>query len=75
MRCRAVPQDRVDDMLALDVALRRAERDWSGPLPPAIERHVAAKLCYGHLFCRPFHQDYLIAKGADPHAIEHALTR
>ncbi|MGF1551145.1 MAG: D-lactate dehydrogenase [Paracoccaceae bacterium] len=56
----------VEDILALDIALRRNDDDWFERLPDDVERDVVAKLYYGHFLCHVFHQDYAIAKGADP---------
>lgn len=73
IRYRAVHHDRVEDIVALDVALRRDERDWFETLPPEIEAQIVDRLYYGHFFCHVFHQDYLVAKGCDPEALEHAM--
>ncbi len=63
----------VEDIVALDVALRRNDRDWVEQLPPQIEATLVTKLYYGHFFCHVFHQDYIVKKGNDPLAIEHAM--
>jgi D-lactate dehydrogenase len=73
VRYRNVHAKEVEDIVALDVALRRNERDWFETLPPEIERAVAVKLYYGHFFCHVFHQDYIVRKGTDCVALEHAM--
>jgi len=73
VRYRQVHRDTVEDIVALDVALRRNDRDWRETLPPELERTLLGKLYYGHFFCHVFHQDYLVRKGHDPLAIEHAM--
>lgn len=73
VRYRQVHRDTVADIVALDVALRRNDRDWQETLPPELERALLGKLYYGHFFCHVFHQDYLVRKGHDPLAIEHAM--
>jgi D-lactate dehydrogenase len=73
IRYRAVHPDRAADIVALDIALRRDDRDWVEQLPPSIDAAIHARLYYGHFFCHVFHQDYLIAPGHDPIAIEHAM--
>ncbi|QNH14925.1 Quinone-dependent D-lactate dehydrogenase [Xanthomonas sp. SS] len=73
VRYRQVHRDTVEDIVALDVALRRNDRDWRETLPPELERALLSKLYYGHFFCHVFHQDYLVRKGHDPLAIEHAM--
>ncbi|MEM9358493.1 MAG: D-lactate dehydrogenase [Pseudomonadota bacterium] len=62
--------DKVEDILALDIALRRNDEDWFEELPEEIERDLVAKLYYGHFLCHVFHQDYAIRKGADPKLVK-----
>ncbi len=73
VRYRAVHVDRVEDILALDIALPRNARDWFETLPPEVESAIEHKLYYGHFFCHVFHQDYVVRKGHDPLALEHAM--
>lgn len=73
VRYREVHRDTVEDIVALDVALRRNDRDWVEHLPADIEDTLVAKLYYGHFFCHVFHQDYIVRKGHNPLAIEHAM--
>ncbi|WP_066798857.1 D-lactate dehydrogenase [Sphingomonas soli] len=70
VRYREIHRDRVEDILALDIALPRNDRDWFERLPPEIDRQIVARLYYGHFFCHVFHQDYVVAKGADPQALK-----
>jgi D-lactate dehydrogenase len=72
-RYRAVHTRTVQDILALDIALPRNARDWFETLPPEIEQPLALKLYYGHFLCHVFHQDYIVRKGHDPLALEHAM--
>jgi D-lactate dehydrogenase (quinone) len=65
VRYQAVHSTEVEDILALDIALRRNDEDWVETLPQEIERDIVAKLYYGHFLCHVFHQDYIIRKGAD----------
>ncbi|OOE69524.1 D-lactate dehydrogenase [Salinivibrio sp. IB868] len=60
----------VEDILALDIALKRNETEWEEHLPIEIEQEMVAKLYYGHFFCHVFHQDYVVRKGADVSAIK-----
>ncbi|MFT4248511.1 MAG: D-lactate dehydrogenase [Pseudomonas sp.] len=73
VRYREVHRKTVEDIVALDVALRRNDRDWVETLPAQIEDTLVAKLYYGHFFCHVFHQDYIVKKDNDPLAIEHAM--
>ena len=63
----------VEDVVALDIALRRNDPDWVETLPEEIERDLSAKMYYGHFLCHVFHQDYIVKKGADPKAIKAKL--
>ncbi|MEO1328786.1 MAG: D-lactate dehydrogenase [Pseudomonadota bacterium] len=65
--------DEVEDILALDIALRRNDRDWFERLPPEIEKDLTARLYYGHFLCHVFHQDYAVRKGADPAAVKQKM--
>ncbi len=73
VRYRAVHAAQVQDIVALDVALRRDDRDWVETLPDDVATTMVARLYYGHFFCHVFHQDYIVRKGVDPLAVEHRL--
>lgn len=72
-RYRAVHPDTVEDIVALDIALRRNDEDWVETLPGEIEDRLLHKLYYGHFFCHVFHQDYVVRKGNDCIALEHEM--
>ena len=65
VRYHAVHHQQVEDVIALDVALKRNEKNWFEALPKDIEEQLTHKLYYGHFMCHVFHQDYLVKKGAD----------
>jgi len=73
IRYREVHRAEVEDIVALDVALRRNDRDWVEQLPADVEADMVHKLYYGHFFCHVFHQDYIVKKGVDPLAMEHRM--
>lgn len=73
VRYRAVHAAQVEDIVALDVALRRDDRAWVETLPAELATTIVARLYYGHFFCHVFHQDYIVRKGVDPLAVEHRL--
>ncbi|QBQ99200.1 D-lactate dehydrogenase [Paraburkholderia pallida] len=75
VRYRAVHGDEVEDIVALDIALRRNDREWFEKLPEAVERPIAVKLYYGHFLCHVFHQDYIVRKGNDCLELEHAMWK
>ncbi len=73
VRYMAIHADEVEDIIALDVALRRNDRDWLEVLPPEISDQIVHKLYYGHFMCHVMHQDYVVRKGADPKALKAAM--
>lgn len=73
VRYRAVHSREIEDIVALDIALPRNASDWLETLPSELEHQLVAKLYYGHFLCHVFHQDYLVRKGFDPLAFEHAM--
>ncbi|QMT30334.1 D-lactate dehydrogenase [Alysiella filiformis] len=73
VRYRAVHPDEVEEILALDIALRRNDENWFETLPEHIANKISHKLYYGHFFCHVFHQDYIVKKGNDWLALEHEM--
>ena len=73
IRYHAVNSSKVEDILALDIALRRNDQAWLEVLPPEIESKLVHKLYYGHFLCHVFHQDYIVKKGVDPHALKEEM--
>jgi D-lactate dehydrogenase (quinone) len=65
IRYQNVHQNEVEDILALDIALKRNERDWLEELPAHIADKLVHRLYYGHFFCHVLHQDYIVKKGVD----------
>ncbi|MCT4656036.1 MAG: D-lactate dehydrogenase [Cohaesibacter sp.] len=55
----------VEDILALDIALRRNDEDWLEKLPDHIGEKLLHRLYYGHFLCHVLHQDYIVKKGVD----------
>jgi len=73
IRYRNIHRRKVEDILALDIALRRNDRKWLEQLPDWMQDKIIHKLYYGHFFCHVLHQDYIIKKGVDVFALEHAM--
>ncbi len=73
VRYHAVHAGEVEDILALDIALRRNDRDWFEALPASISDKLTHKLYYGHFLCHVFHQDYIVKKGVDVHALKEEM--
>jgi D-lactate dehydrogenase (quinone) len=75
VRYRAMHRDEVEDIVALDIALKRNELDWFEALPEEISAPILMKMYYGHFFCHVFHQDYIVRKGYDCLALEHRMWK
>ncbi|HVG48683.1 MAG TPA: D-lactate dehydrogenase [Rubellimicrobium sp.] len=75
VRFEAMHRRETGGLVALDVALRRNDRDWIKPVPEAMRDQVAATLAYGHFLCHVFHLDYVLKRGADPHAFKEGMLR
>ena len=73
LRYRAIHSDSVGEIIALDIALRRNDRDWLERLPSDMTACIDKVLYYGHFFCHVFHQDYVLKPGVDPIALEHRM--
>ncbi|MHA0961188.1 D-lactate dehydrogenase [Enterobacter cancerogenus] len=73
IRYQAVHSDEVEDILALDIALRRNDTEWFEHLPPEFDSKLVHKLYYGHFMCYVFHQDYIVKKGVDAHALKEEM--
>jgi len=70
VRYQAIHDRDVEDILALDIALRRNDREWFEILPKELEEQISHKLYYGHFMCHVFHQDYIVKKGCDPRKLK-----
>ncbi len=75
VRYRAVHRREVEDIVALDVALRRNDPNWFETLPDEVARPITHKLYYGHFFCHVFHQDYIVSKGHSTIEVEHRMWK
>ncbi len=65
VRYRAVHADRVENVVALDMAMPRNTLDWRETLPPELEQYVDRRIRCGHFMCQVFHYDYVVKKGTD----------
>ncbi|KEY56587.1 D-lactate dehydrogenase [Serratia sp. DD3] len=73
VRYQAVHADQVQEILALDIALRRNDSEWFETLPPEIDNKLLKKLYCGHFMCHVFHNDYLVKKGVDSKALKEEM--
>ncbi|MEM7521444.1 MAG: D-lactate dehydrogenase [Pseudomonadota bacterium] len=70
VRYMAVHGDKVEGIIALDIALRRNDTDWFERLPKEITDQLVSKVYYGHMMCHVMHQDYIVRKGVDVKALK-----
>lgn len=75
VRYRAIHEKEVEDIVALDIALRRNDNQWFEVLPAEIDNKISHKLYYGHFMCHVFHQDYIVKKGNDCIQLEHEMWK
>ena len=73
IRYAAVHHDKVEDILALDIALKRNDQNWLEQLPEELNNQIEHRLYYGHFMCHVLHQDYIVKKGVDVVALKQAM--
>ena len=73
VRYRAIHSREVEDILALDVALRRNDFEWFENLPEYIEDKLVHSLYCGHFFCHVMHQDYIVKAGVDTELLKQEM--
>lgn len=74
-RYHALYRKKLGDMMTMDIAFPRNEKDWFEKLPPEIDELIEMKLYYGHLFCHVLHQNYIVKKGVDAKALKKELLK
>ena len=75
IRYQMMHRNKVGEVLALDIALKRNEQHWFEELPQAIAQHIEHSLYYGHFLCHVFHQDYILKKGSDSEQVKGAMLK
>ena len=63
------------EMMSLDIAFPRNEKNWFEKLPKEIDSMLEMKLYYGHLFCHVLHQNYILKKGVDSEQLKSKLLK
>ena len=74
-RYHAMNSKKSGEMMSMDIAFPRNEKDWFEKLPPEIDDLLELKLYYGHLFCHVLHQNYVIKKGVDAEELKKKLLK
>ena len=74
-RYHALNEKKIGEMISLDIAFPRNEKNWFEKLPLEIESQLEMKLYYGHLFCHVLHHNYIVKKGVDADALKQKLLK
>ena len=74
-RYHAINSSKTGEMMSMDIAFPRNEKDWFEKLPPEIDDLIELKLYYGHLFCHVLHQNYIVKKGVDTKLLKEKLLK
>ena len=74
-RYHALHKKRLGDMMTMDIAFPRNEKQWFEKLPPEVDEKFDLKLYYGHLFCHVLHQNYVCKKGVDAKSLKQELLK
>jgi D-lactate dehydrogenase len=73
IRYEQINKSKVEDIVALDVALKRNDQQWVEELPASLANAIAEPIYYGHFFCHVFHRDYILKKGQQPAQVKAEL--
>lgn len=74
-RMHAIRQNEVGEVISMDIAFPRNEKDWFEKLPTELEDLLEIKMYYGHLFCHVLHQSYIVKKGVDAEMFKKQLLK
>ena len=72
-RYQALNKKNIGEMMSLDIAFPRNEKNWLETLPKEINDKLELKFYYGHLFCHVFHHNYILKKGVDAKKLKEEL--
>ena len=72
-RYQALNKKNIGEMMSLDIAFPRNEKNWLEILPQEINDKLELKFYYGHLFCHVFHHNYILKKGVDAKNLKNEL--
>ena len=74
-RMHAIHEKKYGEMMSMDIAFPRNEKDWFEKLSPEIDGLLETKLYYGHLFCHVLHQNYIVKKGVNAKKLKKKLLK
>lgn len=68
-------KNKTGEMMSMDIAFPRNEKEWFEKLPSEIDKLIDTKLYYGHLFCHVLHQNYTLKKGVDSKELKKRILK
>ena len=74
-RYHALKHKEVGEMMSLDVAFPRNEKEWFEQLTTEIDKQIEKKFYYGHLFCHVQHQNYILKKGVNSEKLKKEILQ
>ncbi len=74
-RCANLTKKANQELLPLDVALKRNDDSWFHDISPDTKEDVIKILTVAHFFCFVFHREYVIKKGKDNNKVKNKLLR
>lgn len=74
-RFHALNSNALGEIMSMDIALPRNEKNWFEHLPQELDELFEMKLYYGHLFCHVLHQNYILKKGVDAKSLKEKLLK
>ena len=61
------------NLLALDISLRRNDKNWHEYLSKDLKKYIYKPIYVGHYFCHVFHREYALHKNANPDEVKKKL--
>ncbi len=74
-RYHTLNKNKTGEMMSMDIAFPRNEKEWFEKLPSEIDELIDTKLYYGHLFCHVLHQNYTLKKGIDSKELKKRILK
>ncbi len=62
-----------NDLLALDISLRRNDRNWHEQLTKDLKKYIYQPIYVGHFFCHVFHREYALRRDAPLEVVKNKL--
>ena len=63
------------NLLALDISLRRNDKNWNEYLSKDLKKYIYKPIYVGHYFCHVFHREYALHKNANPDEVKKVIRK